>query len=73
MLFVAFDPHEVPKLMFHYDFFPHRYYTWGPSSVNTDIEFVPQLWGEKDLSQFTSTINSTLGAGGVKAVLGMNE
>lgn len=50
-----------------------RYYTWSPYPVDTDLEFVPMLWGPKSLDQFASTINDTINTRSVKAVLGMNE
>ncbi len=52
-----------------------RYYTWSPKSYvpNTNIEFVPMLWGGRQTDEFSSTINDTVAGGGVTAVLGMNE
>ncbi|TFK44156.1 hypothetical protein BDQ12DRAFT_593939 [Crucibulum laeve] len=49
------------------------YYTWSAFSTDTDLEFVPMLWGPKSVDQFASTIDQTLSSGNVKAVLGMNE
>ncbi|KAF7369070.1 Glyco-hydro-cc domain-containing protein [Mycena venus] len=52
------------------------YYTWSLSSVDTDLEFVPMLWGEKDVTQWTDPsdgINATIAQRKPTAVLGMNE
>ncbi|KAF9010758.1 glycosyl hydrolase catalytic core-domain-containing protein [Cyathus striatus] len=49
------------------------YYTWSSYPTSTDLEFVPMLWGSKNVDQFSSTIDQTLSSGNVKAVLGMNE
>ncbi|KAK0448716.1 glycoside hydrolase [Armillaria borealis] len=51
------------------------YYTWSPKSYvpDTNIEFVPMLWGGRQTNEFSSTINDTVAGGGVTAVLGMNE
>ncbi|EIN11770.1 hypothetical protein PUNSTDRAFT_131925 [Punctularia strigosozonata HHB-11173 SS5] len=49
------------------------YYSWGPSPTNTKLEFVPMLWGQSQVDQFSTTINNTIEAGGITAVLGMNE
>jgi hypothetical protein len=51
----------------------NRYYTWSPSSTQTNLEFVPMLWGQREVDQFSSTINDTISTGGITAVLGMNE
>jgi hypothetical protein len=51
-----------------------RYYTWSPSTgVNTDLEFVPLLWGANQINEWQSTINQTIANRNVKAVLGFNE
>lgn len=51
-----------------------RYYTWSPSgTMSSDLEFVPMLWGQRQVDQFTQTIQKTIAGGNVKAVLGMNE
>ncbi|KAJ7217728.1 glycosyl hydrolase catalytic core-domain-containing protein [Mycena pura] len=52
------------------------YYTWSLSSVNTELEFVPMLWGAKDVAQWTDSsdgINATIAQRKPTAVLGMNE
>ncbi|TBU32061.1 glycosyl hydrolase catalytic core-domain-containing protein [Dichomitus squalens] len=49
------------------------YYTWGPSSIQSNIEFVPQLWGTKQLSQWDSSINDTIRSLNVTHALGFNE
>ncbi|KAF8201155.1 glycosyl hydrolase catalytic core-domain-containing protein [Mycena galopus ATCC 62051] len=52
------------------------YYTWGLGSVDTDLEFVPMLWGEQDVAQWTSSsdgINATIAQRQPTAILGMNE
>jgi hypothetical protein len=52
------------------------YYTWGQYSVDTDLEFVPMLWGEKQVAQWTDPtngINATIAQRKPTAVLGMNE
>ncbi len=51
----------------------HRYYTWSPDPVYTNLEFVPMLWGEKSINDFTQTINQTIAQENVNAILGMNE
>jgi hypothetical protein len=51
-----------------------RYYTWSPFSINTDLEFVPMLWGYPQVNSFSASIEQTLSPGNqVTAVLGMNE
>lgn len=56
---------------------PHRYYTYGLATVSTSppIEFVPMLWGgdQARLSQWDSSINSTIQQHGVTHVLAFNE
>ncbi|RPD61865.1 glycoside hydrolase [Lentinus tigrinus ALCF2SS1-7] len=51
------------------------YYTWNPSSanLNADLEFVPMLWGERQVAQWGSTINDTIQSSKVTHVLGFNE
>jgi len=49
------------------------YYTWGPSSVESNLEFVPMLWGENQVSAWQSSINSTIHDLGVTHALGFNE
>ncbi|KAJ7647002.1 glycosyl hydrolase catalytic core-domain-containing protein [Roridomyces roridus] len=53
------------------------YYTWGLSSVDdTDLDFVPMLWGQKDIEQWTDAqdgINATIAQRKPTAILGMNE
>ncbi|KAK7050466.1 Glyco-hydro-cc domain-containing protein [Favolaschia claudopus] len=53
------------------------YYTWSLFSIdNTDLEFVPMLWGEKDISQWTDAsdgINATISKTKPAAILAMNE
>ncbi|KAJ7772714.1 glycosyl hydrolase catalytic core-domain-containing protein [Mycena maculata] len=52
------------------------YYSWGLSSVDTNLEFVPMLWGEKEVAQWanaTDGINATISQRKPTAVLGMNE
>ncbi|KAK0240738.1 glycoside hydrolase [Armillaria nabsnona] len=51
------------------------YYTWSPKSYvpDTNIGFVPMLWGGRQTDEFSSTINDTVAGGDVTAVLGMNE
>lgn len=52
------------------------YYTWGLSSVDTELEFVPMLWGQKEVAQWSDTsdgINATITQRKPTAVLGMNE
>lgn len=50
-----------------------RYYTWSPSSIKSDLEFVPMLWGERQVSQWDATINQTIQELNVTHVLGFNE
>ncbi|KAJ7678210.1 glycoside hydrolase [Mycena polygramma] len=52
------------------------YYTWGLSSVDTALEFVPMLWGQKEVAQWTDAdngINATIAQRKPTAILGMNE
>ncbi|KAJ3936785.1 MAG: glycosyl hydrolase catalytic core-domain-containing protein [Lentinula lateritia] len=50
------------------------YYTWSPDAISsTEIEFVPMLWGNNSVDDFSSTINDTISSHNVTAVLGMNE
>jgi hypothetical protein len=52
------------------------YYTWSLYSVDTDLEFVPMLWGQKDVTQWTDAsdgINATISQRKPTAILGMNE
>ncbi|KAI5124223.1 hypothetical protein M0805_005073 [Coniferiporia weirii] len=49
------------------------YYTWSPSPISADLEFVPMLWGTPQVDAFASTINDTIANGGITAVLGFNE
>lgn len=50
-----------------------RYYTWGPSPAKANIEFVPMLWGSRQVTQWDSTINDTLSSLNVTHALGFNE
>ncbi|KAI0334701.1 glycoside hydrolase [Cubamyces sp. BRFM 1775] len=49
------------------------YYTWGPEPVQTDIEFVPMLWGASQTSDWDNNINNTVQQQHVTHVLGFNE
>ncbi|KAJ7497598.1 glycoside hydrolase [Mycena latifolia] len=52
------------------------YYTWSVFSQDTDLEFVPMLWGQKQVDQWTDAstgINATIAAKKPTAILGMNE
>ncbi|CAE6446936.1 unnamed protein product [Rhizoctonia solani] len=54
------------------------YFTWSPQSwvapPPAQLEFVPQLWGERDAQSFASVVNATsIVTNGWKNVLGMNE
>ncbi|KAJ7768289.1 glycosyl hydrolase catalytic core-domain-containing protein [Mycena metata] len=54
------------------------YYQWSVSSdvSTTDLEFVPMLWGQKDVAQWTDAsngINATISKNKPTAVLGFNE
>ncbi|CCO34315.1 putative serine-rich protein C13G6,10c [Rhizoctonia solani AG-1 IB] len=55
-----------------------KYFTWSPQSwvtpPPTELEFVPQLWGQRDAQLFSSVVNATsIAANGWKNILGMNE
>lgn len=51
-----------------------RYYSWSPeSNLDTNLEYVPMLWGQKDQDEFAGTINQTISNQHISAVLGMNE
>ncbi|KAF8149476.1 glycosyl hydrolase catalytic core-domain-containing protein [Crassisporium funariophilum] len=51
------------------------YYTWSAFSTESDLEFVPMLWGNRSIDQFSSTIQQTLKETKpqITAILGMNE
>ncbi|KAF9268715.1 hypothetical protein L218DRAFT_977190 [Marasmius fiardii PR-910] len=50
------------------------YYSWSPSGgLKTDIQYVPMLWGEGQVEEFSSTINQTISELNITHVLGMNE
>ncbi|TDL19875.1 glycoside hydrolase [Rickenella mellea] len=51
------------------------YYTWSSYPIDSDLEFVPMLWGadQARVNEFTSTINQTIASLNVTAILGMNE
>ncbi|KAJ7141462.1 hypothetical protein C8R44DRAFT_867083 [Mycena epipterygia] len=52
------------------------YYTWSMYSVDTELEFVPMLWGQKDVAQWSDAfngINATIVQRKPTALLGMNE
>ncbi|KAF8704688.1 Glycosyl hydrolase catalytic core, partial [Rhizoctonia solani] len=54
------------------------YFTWSPQSwvvpPPKQLEFVPQLWGNRDAELFSSVVNTTsIAANGWKNILGMNE
>ncbi|KAF9050190.1 glycosyl hydrolase catalytic core-domain-containing protein [Panaeolus papilionaceus] len=53
------------------------YYTWSawPVQSETELEFVPMLWGERSVEEFNNTILQTLRQAkpNVTAILGMNE
>ncbi|KAI0721819.1 glycosyl hydrolase catalytic core-domain-containing protein [Cerioporus squamosus] len=44
-----------------------------PANLPADLEFVPMLWGERQVSQWDSTINETIQSLKVTHVLGFNE
>jgi len=50
-----------------------RYYSWSPDSFDTDLEFVPMLWGQRQVDDWQNTINQTVQQSKPTAVLGMNE
>ncbi|KAI0728769.1 glycosyl hydrolase catalytic core-domain-containing protein [Fomitopsis betulina] len=49
------------------------YYTWSPSSIGSSLEFVPMLWGDRQISQWQSSINATIQHLGTSHVLYFNE
>ncbi|KAJ7176661.1 hypothetical protein C8R46DRAFT_809864, partial [Mycena filopes] len=53
------------------------YYSWSVSSdVDTDLEFVPMMWGQKDVALWADPsdgINATIASKKPSAVLGFNE
>ncbi|KAH8828343.1 glycosyl hydrolase catalytic core-domain-containing protein [Flagelloscypha sp. PMI_526] len=56
------------------------YYSWGPepldvkhANVNRTLEFVPMLWGTRQVEQFNNTIRTTISNENVTHILGMNE
>lgn len=52
---------------------PARYYDWSPYPTIKDVEYVPMLWGKRQIDQFVNTINQTIAEYKVTHVLGMNE
>ena len=50
-----------------------RYYTWSPNSVDTTLEYVPMLWGERDVGEWAGSINETILTRKVTHALGFNE
>ena len=50
-----------------------RYYTWSPNSIDTSLEYVPMLWGERQIEQWTNTINQTIRTRKATHALGFNE
>lgn len=51
----------------------NRYYTWSPSSVDTTLEYTPMLWGQRQIDEWTGTINETIRTRKVTHALGFNE
>lgn len=51
----------------------YRYYTWSPNFVDTALEYVPMLWGERQVQQWMGTINQTISAQKVTHALAFNE
>ncbi|KAH8103620.1 glycosyl hydrolase catalytic core-domain-containing protein [Cristinia sonorae] len=49
------------------------YYTWSPSPVPTDLEFVPMLWGARQVAEWSRTISDTIRRNHVTHALGFNE
>ncbi|TCD61263.1 hypothetical protein EIP91_008696 [Steccherinum ochraceum] len=49
------------------------YYTWGPSPIDTDLEFVPMLWGTNQVSEWSHSISNTIQQHHVTHALGFNE
>jgi len=49
------------------------YYSWSPSGFDTNLEFVPMLWGTNQVDQWQATINQTISQHNVTSVLGFNE
>ncbi|KZP34401.1 glycoside hydrolase family 128 protein [Athelia psychrophila] len=51
------------------------YYTWSPDSgnIDTDLEFVPMLWGYDQVADFSANINQTIANNHVSHILAMNE
>ncbi|KAI0771923.1 glycosyl hydrolase catalytic core-domain-containing protein [Trametes elegans] len=49
------------------------YYTWSPSPVRTDIEFVPMLWGGQQTADWDNNINRTIQERHITHALGFNE
>lgn len=59
-----------------FDMHDDRYYTWSPQPLSrspSELEFVPMLWGQRQVEDFTSSINNTISSLSVTSVLGMNE
>ncbi|KAI0751421.1 glycosyl hydrolase catalytic core-domain-containing protein [Daedaleopsis nitida] len=49
------------------------YYTWSPSPAKASIEFVPMLWGQRQVQQWDSSINDTIRRLNTTHALGFNE
>jgi len=53
-----------------------RYYTWGPQRYVDNasaLEFVPMLWGTKQIHSFQKTIDDNILTLNITTVVGMNE
>jgi len=50
-----------------------RYYTWSPNSIDTSLEYVPMLWGERQIERWMDTINQTIRTRKATHALGFNE
>lgn len=53
--------------------FRYRYYSWSPDGFNSDLEFVPMMWGPPQINDWNANINSTIQRLHVSHVLGFNE
>ena len=50
-----------------------RYYTWSPDGFQSNLEFVPMLWGPTQTDDWDSNINHTIQELNVTHALGFNE
>lgn len=50
-----------------------RYYTWSPDGFQSNLEFVPMLWGPAQTDDWNNNIDNTISSLHVTHALGFNE